>query len=103
MLATQEGKHETAKLLIEHGANIDDHEDLFGNVPLYLAISCRQMRILKLLIENGTYFDFKALDGATAFTCTVSYMQKKMTEFLIENCANVHLTLANLKTPLHFA
>ena len=37
MIATQEGKHETAKLLIEHGANIDDHENLFGNVPLHFA------------------------------------------------------------------
>ena len=62
-----EGKYETAKLLIEHGANIDDHENLFGNVPLHLAISCRQMRILMLLVENGASFDFQALDGATAF------------------------------------
>ena len=78
MIATQEGKYETAKLLIEHGANIDDHENLSGNVPLHLAISCRQLRFLMLLIENGASIDFKALDVSTALTYTVSYKQKEM-------------------------
>ena len=59
------------------------------------------MRILKLPIENGASIDFEALDGATALT--VSYKQKEMAEFLIENGANSNSTCANLKTPLHFA
>ena len=67
-----EGKYETAKLLIEHGANIDDHENLFGNVPLHLAVSIRHMRILRLIIENHPSIDFKALDGATALTFAVN-------------------------------
>ena len=37
------------------------------------AISCRHMRILKLLIENGASIDSKALDGATALTYAVNY------------------------------
>ena len=92
MIATQEGKYETAKLLIEHGANIDDHENLSGNVPLHLAISCRQLRILMLLIENGTSIDCKALDGATAWTYAVNNKQREMAEFLVENGANVYST-----------
>ena len=92
MIATQEGKYETAKLLIEHGANIDDHENLSGNVPLHYAISFGQMRILKLLIENGASIDFKALEGATALTYAVSCRKKEMAEFLIEKGANVNST-----------
>ena len=42
-----------------------------------------------------------AFDGATAYT--VSYKQKEMAEFLIENDANVNSTCTNLNTPLHFA
>ena len=78
MIATREGKYEIAKLLIEHGANIDVHENLFGNVPLHFAVSFGHMRILELLTENGASFDFKALDGATALTYAVNYKQKEM-------------------------
>ena len=98
MIATQKDHYETAELLIEHGANIDDHENLFGNVPLHFAVSLGHMRILKLLIENGASIDFKALDGATALTYAVSYKQKEMAEFLIENGANANSTCTNLKT-----
>ena len=103
MIATQKGKYETAKLLIEHGANIDDHENLFGNVPLHLTDSFGHMRILNLLIQNGASIDFKALDGATALTFVVNYKKKEMVAFLIKNGANVNSTCTNLKTPLHFA
>ena len=37
---------------IEHGAKIDDQDYLFENVPHHFAVSIRQMRILKLLVEN---------------------------------------------------
>ena len=75
---------------MEHGANIDDHENLFGNVPLHLAISFGHIRILRLIIENHASIDFKALDGATALIYAVNYKQKGMAEFLIENGANVN-------------
>ena len=73
---------------IEHGANIDDQDYLSGNVPLHYAISFGQMRILKLLIENGASIDFKVMDGATALNYAVSYKQKEMAQFLNENVAN---------------
>ena len=43
----------------QHGANIDDHENLFENVPLHFAVSFGHIRIL---IENHASIDFKALD-----------------------------------------
>ena len=88
---------------IEHGANIDDQENMSGNVPLHYTVSFRHMRISELLIENGASIDFKALNGATALTYTVRYKQKEMADFLIENGANVNSTCNNLKTPLHLA
>ena len=57
------------------------------------------MRILKLLIENGASFDFKALDDVTALTYAVTYKQKEMAEFLIENGTNVNSNCSNLETP----
>ena len=77
-------------MLNEHGANIDDHENLFENVPLLYAVSYGNKRILKLLIKNGASIDFKSLDGATALTHAVNYKQKEMAKFLIENGANVN-------------
>ena len=103
MIATEEGKYETAKLLIEHGANIDNHENLSGNVPLHFAVSFGHMRVLEMLVENGASIDFKALDGATALTYAVNNKQKEMDEFQIESGANIDSTCNNLKTPLHFA
>ena len=100
MIATQEDKYENAKLLIEHGANIDDQDYLFGNFQYHFAVSIRHMRIL---IENGAFIDFKALDGATALTYAVNNKQKEMDEFQIESGANIDSTCNNLKTPLHFA
>ena len=78
-----DGKYETVRLLIEHGANIDDQENLSGNVPLCYAIYFIYMRIFELLIENGASIDFKALDGATALTYAVNYREKEMAEILI--------------------
>ena len=42
------------------------------------------------LIKNDAPIDLKAWDVATALTYTVSYKQKEMAEFLIENSANVN-------------
>ena len=77
MIATEEGKYETAKLLIEHGANIDNHENLSGNVPLHFAVSFGHMRVLEMLVENGASIDFKALDGATALTYAIKSKSKR--------------------------
>ena len=90
-------------MLLEHRANIDDHEYLSGNVPLHYAVSYGHKKILNLLIENGVSINSKALDGATALTYAVNYREKEMAEILIENGANVNSTCSNLKTPLHFA
>ena len=78
-------------MLIEHGTNIYDKENLSGNVSLQFAVSFGHMIILKLLIENSASI-FKVLDGATALTYAVYYKQKEMAEFLVENGANVYST-----------
>ena len=41
-------------------------------------------------IKNDASIDSKVWDVATALTYTVSYKQKEMAEFLIENSANVN-------------
>ena len=85
-------------MLIEDGANIDDHENLFENVQLKFAASFGHIMILKLLIENGVSINFKALDGGTALTYAVSYKLKEMAESIIENGTNANSTCTNLKT-----
>ena len=46
--------------------------------------------VFHTLIKNDASIDSKAWDVATALTYTVSYKQKKMAEFLIENSTNVN-------------
>ena len=50
------------------------------------------------LIKIDASIDSKAWDVATALTYAVSYKQKEMAEFLIENGANANSTCTNLKT-----
>ena len=83
---------------IEHGANIDDQENMSGNVPLHYTVSFGHIRILKLLIENGASVSFKPLEGGIALTYADSYRTEEISEFLIKSGANINSTCNNLKT-----
>ena len=80
---------------IEHGANIDDQENMSGNVPLHYTVSFGHIRILKLLIENGASVDFRALDGATALTYVVNYKL-----LLLQNGASLNTKDQDKRTPI---
>ena len=50
---TQKDQYEIAELLIQYKANIDEHENTGGHVPIHWAIDSENTRFLKLFLENG--------------------------------------------------
>ena len=55
--ATQKDQYEIAELLIQYKANIDEHENTGGHVPIHWAIDSENTRFLKLFLENGASID----------------------------------------------
>lgn len=55
---------ESAKMLIEHGANVNE-EDSLGSTPLLVAIQSRSYDMVRLLLENGARAGSDAVELAS--------------------------------------
>ena len=78
---------EVAKLLIEHGADIDI-KDNRGNTPLYQACFKNNTEIAKLLIEYGADVNIKNKDGYTPLSMACSNDNTELVKLLIEHGAD---------------
>lgn len=65
--ASLQGRYDVAKLLIEHGADVNLAGN-YGQTPLIYASEYRQPDIVKLLLENGADVNARDGKGETAFT-----------------------------------
>ena len=90
-------------MLIEHGANIDEQENVLGFFPIHIAVQNGCNKVLKLLLDNGASLDSKTFQGQTALIHTIRRGKMEMVDILIENGADVNLACTNLDTPLHYA
>lgn len=67
-LAAQQGNYEAAKILIEHGANLESR-DRFGNSPLLRAVfhykQAKDDRLIKLLLDAGADIHCQNNSGIT--------------------------------------
>ncbi len=66
IVATDEGRLELVKLLIEAKADIND-QDTVGQTALHLAAGRNYTEIIKLLIKAKARIDIKAVNRLTAF------------------------------------
>ena len=78
MLASYNGHFETTKMLIQKGANIDQLNQR-GQTPLEGVCFKGDLKIVKLLVENGAQFEGKAIIYASIFGHKeiVQYLQKE--------------------------
>ena len=54
------GLHEKAKLLIDHGADVNIRYGELSSTPLHLAFECEDDEMIELLLKKGA--DYKALN-----------------------------------------
>ena len=94
---------EIAKLLVEHGANVNG-EDNNKSTPLHQAVIAHDIRIAQFLIENGADVNAKNINLWTPIHSAVHRNNLALVELLIKYKANLNVkTLQFQETPLHIA
>ena len=90
LLASKNGAHNTAKILLKHGANPNVYSDS-GNTTLTYASREGSIEFLKYLIDSGADVNMQNQDGTTALMhATFSYNLKKV-RLLINSGAHIAL------------
>jgi ankyrin repeat protein len=57
--ACMRGNVESARLLLEHNADVDDVETIYGNTALHAAVGSGNLKLVELLVENKADMSFK--------------------------------------------
>ena len=103
MFAASNGYTETAKLLIDNGANVNAKKDYFDLTPLMFAAANGYTEIVKLLIDNGANVNAKDKDDRTPLIWAAVGGNTETAKLLINNGANVNTKDKDKHTPLMYA
>jgi ankyrin repeat protein len=96
--AAAEGSLRKARTLLKTvSPNIKDAQ---GNTPLHLA---KNLRMVKLLVENGAQVNAKNNEGITRLHMDVVFGRLRYVQYLLDHGANVKITTNTGVTPLHLA
>lgn len=98
----RKGSVEIIKLLIEHGAKVNE-TDGTGETPLHFASSRGFVDVVKLLLEHGANVNAKDYNGQTPLDLATLHRWTKTIRLLIENGANVNETDRYGGTSLYYA
>jgi len=101
-LALLNRDEDMARLLIEHGADIEA-EDIGGNRPLHLAVALNMPEMVKLLLDLGADINAKARYGRTPIMFSASHKDLRIFEMLVERGANPFDKDYEGSTLLHYA
>jgi ankyrin repeat protein len=94
---------ELVKLLIEHGAKVDQVEDRGGRSPLNHAIEAGYTEIARMLIESGADVNRENGSGYIPLHSAISGRNMECTNLLIQYGADVNRVYGDNKTPLYLA
>ena len=86
--ASSEGHAEVARLLIEHGADVDKRYDHF-TTPLYLAAGKGHTEIVRLLIGKGADVHVRSETGGSPLLRAAGQGHAEIVRLLIESGANI--------------
>lgn len=103
MMAVHNDDYETAKVLLEAGAELNK-QDIKGRTALHSACASRTLQCAKLLVEHGINGQMTSIEGATALHTAVRMGEVEIVEYL----SNKFPELFNVKefeyrTPLMLA
>ena len=100
IFAIRKGMVDLADKILEIGVNIDEVQEKVGESPLHLAISIRDCKIVKLLLEHKANANFKNLSGKTLLQFAVSQGHIEIIEQLLKHGAQVDEKSGLEMTPL---
>lgn len=90
------------KLLIEHGANVNE-KVVFNITPLMYACEMTNFDMVKLLVENGANINEEGRCKQTALMYACEFKSPEIVEYLIKNGADVEKKALGGATALIFA
>jgi ankyrin repeat protein len=82
MLASYNGSYETTKMLLEHGANVDERNDR-GQTPLAGVCFKGNLEIVKLLVEAGADIDANNGMGLTPYSFAIMFNRAEIAKYLL--------------------
>ncbi|HEY44850.1 MAG TPA: hypothetical protein G4O11_12795 [Anaerolineae bacterium] len=82
--ACAEGYLESAKILIEHGANVNHANRTSRYTPLMAAANYGQLGVAKLLLENGAEVNATNIEGHSALWMAVRFNHPEVANLLRE-------------------
>ncbi|XP_032965201.1 ankyrin repeat and death domain-containing protein 1A isoform X4 [Rhinolophus ferrumequinum] len=88
------GHEQAVRLLLEHGAAVDD-EDVFGMNALLLSAWFGHLRILQLLVNSGAKIHCENKDGLTLLHCAAQKGHVLILAFIMEDLEDVALDRAD--------
>jgi ankyrin repeat protein len=91
------------KLLIAKGADVNAHEQKYGNTPLHGAANKGHVDVANMLIAKGANVNVRDQGGATPLHGAANYGHVAVAELLIAKGADVHAKNQYDDTPLHWA
>ena len=101
-LAAIKGDIETARCLIEKGAEVDA-KTTQGKTPLYIAARMKNYNVLELLIQKGANVN-ELCPNVSALFVAAENGDERLAKILIENNAEINIkTATNGFTPLFWA
>lgn len=102
--AALSGYESTAKLLLEYGADVLDH-NIGKNTPLYLAVAYGQISVARLLLQqqSSAQLDTRARYGWTALHKAADIGNEDIAALLLQSGAMVNSEDVKGMRPLHFA
>ncbi|XP_074183670.1 ankyrin repeat and death domain-containing protein 1A isoform X10 [Rhinolophus sinicus] len=88
------GHEQAVRLLLEHGAAVDD-EDVFGMNALLLSAWFGHLRILQILVNSGAKIHCENKDGLTLLHCAAQKGHVLILAFIMEDLEDVALDRAD--------
>jgi len=102
MLASYNGNHEAARVLLEHGGATALANDA-GQIPLAGAAFKGDTKMARLLIEHGADVNARMSDGKTALMFAAMFNRVEIIDFLLANGAIPSLQASDGMTALSLA
>lgn len=78
------GNKSAAEILLAHGADVNDGEDVYGYTALHAAVSAKNLELVKLLVEKDADILVKNKQGRDPLAMAASEGETEILRFLID-------------------